>query len=95
MSMAGYAGPHACSLKPWPHPYFDENDSVAKVALGEVISGALWQSTAGTLDITGSNGRSGSVSADLTFTGGQLTPPMAGLHIAGQWTCADCGRVNQ
>jgi hypothetical protein len=83
----GYTGPRAYSLRPWPHPYLHANDDAAKVAVREVVAGALWQSTAGTLNITGKDGRSGSVIANLTPVGGEPTPPTTELHISGPWSC--------
>lgn len=82
-----YSGPRAYGMDPWPDPYFHTNDGAAKVAVREVISGAFWQSTSGTLNIIGKEGRSGAVNADLMFVGGDPTPPVVRLHITGQWNC--------
>jgi hypothetical protein len=82
-----YVGRHTYALKPWPNPYFETNDKATKVAVLEEVSGALWQSTDGTLTLSGTNGRSGSVSADLELVGGEPTPGVESLHMVGQWRC--------
>ena len=82
-----YVGRHTYALKPWPDPYFEANDKATKVAVREEVSGALWQSTDGTLTLSGASGRSGSVSADLVLVGGEPTPGVVSLHIVGQWRC--------
>jgi hypothetical protein len=82
-----YVGGHTYALKPWPNPYFEANDKATKVAVLEEGSGALWRSTDGTLTLSGTNGRSGSVNADLELVGGEPTPGVVSLHIVGQWRC--------
>jgi hypothetical protein len=78
-----YHGPAAYSLAPWPHPSLGVSDGVAKVAVREWTSGAMWQSTSGTLTIARGE-ETGTVSAVLTGGGGSNADQ---LHIAGRWMC--------
>lgn len=60
----------------------------AQVAVREYPMGALWQSVAGILTVTGSDGRSGTVSATLETSpiGGPVVPA-ASLAVNGRWSC--------
>jgi hypothetical protein len=61
----------------------------ASVLVREYVTGALWQSmTGGIITVTGVDGRSGSVKADLAYVGGEPTPPTVGLNVSGGWRCA-------
>jgi len=61
----------------------------ASVLLREYVTGALWQSiTGGTIRVTGADGRSGIVKADLAYVGGVPTAPTVGLDVSGMWSCA-------
>jgi hypothetical protein len=61
----------------------------ATVAVRESATGALWQSmSGGIIRVTGVDGRSGSVKADLAYVGGEPTPPTVGLNVSGGWRCA-------
>jgi hypothetical protein len=61
---------------------------VASVLVREYVTGALWQSmSGGIIRVTGVDGRSGSVKADLSYVGGEPTPPTVGLNISGAWRC--------
>jgi hypothetical protein len=81
-----YIGPGTYSLPPWPHAGLDENDGTAKVAVREYVSGAFWQSVGGILGVD-QRGRSGYVRAQLSFVGGEPTPPVTTIQINGAWTC--------
>jgi hypothetical protein len=60
----------------------------ARVLVREYVTGALWQSmSGGIIRVTGVDGRSGSVNADLLYVGGGPTPPTIGLNISGAWRC--------
>jgi hypothetical protein len=60
----------------------------ASVAVREEVTGALWHSMpGGIIRVTGADGRSGSVKADLSYVGGEPTPPTVGLNISGAWRC--------
>jgi hypothetical protein len=60
----------------------------ASVLVREYVTGALWQSmSGGIIRVTGVDGRSGSVKADLSYVGGEPTPPTIGLSISGAWGC--------
>jgi len=59
------------------------------VLVREYVTGALWQSmSGGIIRVTGIDGRSGSVKADLAYVGGEPTPPTVGLNVSGGWRCA-------
>jgi hypothetical protein len=59
------------------------------VAVREYVRGALWHSMpGGIIRVTGVDGRSGSVKADLAYVGGEPTPPTVGLNVSGTWRCA-------
>ena len=61
----------------------------ASILVREYVTGALWQSiTGGIIRVTGADGRSGSVKADLAYVGGEPTPPTVGLNVSGTWSCA-------
>ena len=61
----------------------------ASVLVREYVTGALWQSmSGGIIRVTGVDGRSGSVKADLAYVGGDPTPPTVGLNVTGGWRCA-------
>ena len=61
----------------------------ASVLVREYATGALWQSmSGGIIRVTGVDGRSGSVKADLAYVGGEPTPPTVGLNVSGGWRCA-------
>jgi hypothetical protein len=61
----------------------------ASVLVREYVTGALWQSTkGGIIRVTGADGRSGTVKADLAYSGGAPTPPTVGLNVSGTWGCA-------
>lgn len=58
------------------------------VGLRESATGALWQSiTGGAIRVTGVDGRSGVVIADLAYVGGEPSPPTVGLNVSGPWHC--------
>lgn len=82
-----YRGPGAYKLAPWFQSSLGTKDGTAKVAFREYATGAFWQSVSGTLTVIGSDGRFGTVSATLTFVGGEPTPPTVLLNAAGSWSC--------
>jgi len=60
----------------------------AEVDVREYPTGALWQSVAGILTVTGSDGRSGTVSATLeTSSNSGPVVPAASLAVNGRWSC--------
>jgi hypothetical protein len=64
------------------------SNSTVSVAIREYATGALWQSIPGVvLRVSGSDGRSGTVKAALSYVGGEPTPPTVGLNISGPWRC--------
>ena len=78
----GYHGPGTYPLVPWPHVGLDARDGIAKVAVREVESGALWQSTAGSITIGQDQGF---VFALLSAPGDGPTADV--LKISGEWYC--------
>ncbi len=83
-----YIGPGDYSLTPWrTNGGLDTDDGTSKVGLRESQTGAFWQSVSGLLTVQASNGRSGLLSTELTFVGGEPTPPVAALHVSGPWRC--------
>jgi hypothetical protein len=82
-----YAGPGKYDLPPWPHG-LGTKDDVPKVAVRQYTTGAFWQSVAGVLTVTGSDGRSGIVSAVLEASiGNNSVVPGPPLSVAGRWSC--------
>jgi hypothetical protein len=60
----------------------------AKVALREYLKGAFWLSVpGGVLSVTGNEGSSGTMKADLGFVQGEPTPHIFRLGISGAWRC--------
>ena len=60
----------------------------AGILVREYTTGALWQSPrGGIISVSGRDGRSGSVKADLAYVGGDPAPPTVGLDISGAWNC--------
>ncbi len=81
-----YRGRGDYYLAPWSSG-LGVNDGKAKVAVREYQTGAFWQSVSGTLHVSGNDGRSGDVAVNLTFVGGEPTPPVTALGILGPWAC--------
>lgn len=81
-----YGGPGTHDLPPWPHG-LGTKDDVPKVAVSEYVTGAFWQSVAGVLTVTGSDGRSGTVSAILQASNGTGVAPGPTLSLDGPWSC--------
>lgn len=84
-----FAGAGKYDLPPWPHG-MGVRDGVPKVEVEEYSTETIWQSVAGVLTITGSDGHSGTLSATLqATTGTSAVPgvPAPTLSIDGQWTC--------
>ena len=83
-----YRGAGDYYLAPWSSGSgLGVNDGKAKVAVREYQTGAFWQSVSGTLHVSGNDGRSGDVAVNLTFVGGEPTPPVTALGILGRWAC--------
>jgi hypothetical protein len=80
----GYHGPDLYALLVWPHAGLGARDGVAKVAVREAGSGALWRSTAGWLRVDRDE-KSGSVRAGLVYDGAETT--VLGLKTIGAWRC--------
>jgi hypothetical protein len=80
-----YAGPGRYDLPPWPFG-LGTND-VPKVGVSDYWTGALCQSVAGVLTVTGSDGRSGTVSAILQHANGNGVAPGPTLSLNGPWRC--------
>ncbi|MGH7765394.1 MAG: hypothetical protein ACREOM_13365 [Candidatus Dormibacteraceae bacterium] len=81
----GYHGPGTYPLSPWPHASLGVADGVAKVAIREVATGALWESSAGSLDIEGTE-QFGWVYAGLGAS--PSSPVDVSLNLAGWWSCS-------
>jgi hypothetical protein len=87
-----YTGPGTYGLAPWQFQ-LGRND-VPKVALLQSTTGTFWESVGGGVDVTGSDGRSGSVNAilqassvGLQASNGQTVPPGPTLSVVGPWSC--------
>jgi len=80
----GYHGPDTYPLAPWPSPGLGAGDGVAKVALREATSGALWRSAGGWLRVD-TRETSGAVRAGLVYDGAEAT--VLGLKAIGSWSC--------
>jgi hypothetical protein len=60
----------------------------AKVAVREYLKGAFWLSVpGGVLSVTGKDGLSGTLKADLGFVQGEPTPHIFRLSVSGDWRC--------
>jgi hypothetical protein len=67
---------------------FGLNNGAAEVDIREYLTGAFWQSITGVLTVTGNDGRSGTVYANLTYAvGGPIAPPVLPLRVQGLWSC--------
>jgi hypothetical protein len=99
-----FVSPGTYDLPPWPHPLGTTGDVpklavqqdgtsvfrrlVHGVPVEQYDTAALWQSVAGVLTVTGSDGRSGTVSAILQLSAGNnATVPGATLSVDGPWNC--------
>jgi hypothetical protein len=80
----GYHGPDTYPLAPWPSPGLGAGDGVAKVALREASSGALWKSAGGWLRVDPGE-KSGAVRAGLVYDGAEAS--VLGLKTIGAWSC--------
>jgi hypothetical protein len=93
------------ALPPWPHPLGTQGDVpkvavqrdgtsafwqlVGGVPVQRYDTDALWQSVAGILTVTGSDGRSGTVSAILELSAGNnSTVRGSTLSLNGPWSCS-------
>ena len=81
----GYHGPGTYALQPWPHDSLGVPDGIAKVAVRDVATGRLWESSAGSLTIDALE-NSGYVFAGLGAS--QNSPVVVDLSIAGWWSCS-------
>ncbi|HXA43665.1 MAG TPA: hypothetical protein VNV65_12225 [Candidatus Solibacter sp.] len=80
----GYHGPDTYPLAPWPSAGLGAVDGVAKVALRESSSGALWKSAGGWLRVDPGQ-KSGAVRAGLVYDGAEAS--VLGLKTIGAWSC--------
>jgi len=80
-----YAGPGTYDLPTWQ--FGVGTNDVPKVGVSDYSTGALWQSVAGALTVTGSDGRSGTVSAILQHANGNGVAPGPTLSLTGRWRC--------
>jgi hypothetical protein len=80
-----YRGSGTYALTPWPHSTFGVADGVPKVAVREYVTGALWQSSAGSLTVDSSE-NGGWVYAGLGASSN--SPVQVDLNIAGWWSCS-------
>lgn len=80
----GYHGPATYPLAPWPHAGLSAGDGIAKVALREASSGALWKSAGGWLRVDPGQ-KSGAVRAGLVYDGAEAS--VLGLKTIGAWSC--------
>ena len=80
-----YAGPGTYDLPSWPRP-LGTNPDAPKVAM--FATGVFWQSIAGILTVTGTDGRSGWMVATLqTSNGTTVMPGGPTLQVTGSWRC--------
>lgn len=99
-----FSGPGPYALPPWPHVMGTRNDVpkvavqrndtaeftqlVHGVPVAQYGTADLWQSVAGILNVSGRDGRSGTVAATLELSAGNnLTVTGATLSVAGPWKC--------
>ena len=99
-----FDGAGTYDLGPWPHPLGTKNDPpkialeqdgsseslqrVNGVPIEQYGTDNLWQSVAGSVTVTGGNGRSGTVSAILEMSAGHnATAPGTTLTVSGTWRC--------
>jgi hypothetical protein len=99
-----FDGAGTYDLSPWPHPLGTRNDPpkialeqdgsseslqrVNGVPIEQYGTDNLWQSVAGNVTVTGSNGRSGTVAAILEMSAGHnATAPGTTLTVSGKWRC--------
>lgn len=76
------------SIGPGYHGPGTYANSTVSAMVREYATGALWRSISGVvLRASGSDGRSGTVKAALSYVGGEPTPPTVGLNISGAWRC--------
>lgn len=99
-----FDGAGTYDLGPWPHPFGTPNDPakialqqdgtseflqrVNGVPVTQYGTDTVWQSVAGIVTVTGSNGRTGTVSAILEMSAGDdRTVPGTTVTISGPWRC--------
>jgi hypothetical protein len=80
-----YAGPGTYDLPSWPDP-LGTQPSVPKVAMFAV--GVFWQSVEGVLNVTGADGRSGTVNATLQTSNGATVVAGPTINVIGRWSCS-------
>ena len=83
--VGSYHGPTTYPLWPWGKTDLSVPD-VPKVAIREYDTGAIWDSSDGSITI-GADGRSGTVNARLGYIGGLPTAPLGVLTLSGGWAC--------
>jgi len=82
----GYLGPNTYPLQPWPDGTLGNPDGMAKVAVRQWTGGALWQSTAGSLNIDETE-EAGWVDSRLERKSASSGEDVV-LNIAGRWSCS-------
>ncbi|MFI5286714.1 MAG: hypothetical protein ACHQ4F_10390 [Candidatus Dormibacteria bacterium] len=81
-----FTGAGKYDLPPWPHG-MGTRDGVPKVEIEEYSTETIWQSVAGLLTFTSSDGRSGTVNAIFEASNGTSVPPGPTLSVIGPWSC--------
>jgi hypothetical protein len=80
-----YAGPGTYDLPSWPYG-LGTQDGVPKVAM--FATGVFWQSVAGFVTVTGSDGRSGTLNVTFqTSNGSTVLPGSNPISVIGTWRC--------
>jgi hypothetical protein len=99
-----FHGAGTYGLGPWAHPLGTDNDppkiALAQDGTSEVLeqvngvpveqygTDTLWQSVGGAVTVTGSDGRTGTLSAILEMSTGRIaTVPGTTLSVSGAWRC--------
>ena len=84
-----FGGAGKYDLPPWPHG-MGVRDGVPKVEIDEYSTETVWQSVAGVLTVTSSDGRSGTLNATFqAANGSSVVPgvPAPTVIVDGAWSC--------
>lgn len=73
------------ALVPWPGSYFNTGDYITKVELRELVTVGYWHSISGTVTLSSSSFKSGSIDAALASLEGSSRTDA--LHVSGSWNC--------
>ncbi len=81
-----YNGQGPYESMPWPDG-LEIPDETPKVGVDEYSSDTLWQSVAGVLTVTTSDGRSGTVNAVFQANSAASSEPGPTISVIGPWSC--------